>query len=97
MKYLLLAFSFLFALTVEAKVIKIIVPYAAGGPTDRISRLIEKQLDSDQYQFQIEYKLGAGGLVASNYVASVKETVIMIKNAYSHDFEKYSKYFPDLS
>ena len=78
MKYLLLAFSFLFALTVEAKVIKIIVPYAAGGPTDRISRLIEKQLDSDQYQFQIEYKLGAGGLVASNYVASVKETVIMI-------------------
>ena len=78
MKYLLLAFSFLFALTVEAKPVKIIVPYAAGGPTDRISRLIEKQLDSDQYQFQIEYKLGAGGLIASNYVASAKETVIMI-------------------
>ena len=78
MKYLLLAFSFLFALTVEAKTVKIIVPFTAGGPADRISRLIEKQLDSDQYQFQIEYRLGAGGLVASNYVASAKETVIMI-------------------
>ena len=78
MKYLLLAFSFLFALNVESKPIKIIVPFTAGGPADKISRLIEKHLDSDQYQFQIEYKLGAGGLVASNYVANVKETVIMI-------------------
>jgi tripartite-type tricarboxylate transporter receptor subunit TctC len=78
MKYLLLAFSFLFALTVEAKTIKIIVPFTAGGPADRISRLIEKHLDSEQYQFQIEYKLGAGGLVASNYVANTTETVIMI-------------------
>jgi tripartite-type tricarboxylate transporter receptor subunit TctC len=78
MKYLLLAFSLLFTLTVEAKNVKIIVPFTAGGPADRISRLIEKHLDSDQYQFQIEYKLGAGGLVASNYVADTKETVIML-------------------
>lgn len=62
-----------------AKEIKVIIPYSAGGPTDRVTRTVLKHLNTDQYKFIPEYKLGAGGSIAANYVSAVKEeTVLMI-------------------
>ena len=77
-KYFLLIFSLL-SLQLHAKEIKVIIPYSAGGPTDKVSRIVIKHLNSDTYKFVPEYRLGAGGTIAANYVASVKDdTVIMI-------------------
>lgn len=79
MKYLLFVLSFLFAVNLSAKEVKIIIPYSAGGPTDKVTRTVIKYLNSERYKFIPEYKLGAGGSIAANYVASVKdETVLMI-------------------
>ena len=79
MKYFLLFFSLLLSLQLYAKEVKVIIPYSAGGPTDRVSRIVIKHLNDGPYKFVPEYKLGAGGTIAANYVASVKDsTVIMV-------------------
>ena len=59
--------------------IKLIVPYSPGGSTDRLSRMLASTLSSPEYNFIVDYRLGAGGSIAANYVAGTKnETVIMI-------------------
>jgi tripartite-type tricarboxylate transporter receptor subunit TctC len=80
MKYILLIFSLLYiASTAHAKEVKVIIPYSAGGPTDRVARIVIKHLNGGPYKFVPEYKLGAGGAVAANFVASVKDdTVLMV-------------------
>lgn len=79
MKFLIsLLFCFLSTVTL-AKEIKFVIPYSAGGPTDRVTRTVLKYLNDSHYKFVPEYKLGAGGSVAANFVASAKdETVLMI-------------------
>jgi tripartite-type tricarboxylate transporter receptor subunit TctC len=65
--------------SLSATEIKIIIPYSAGGPTDRVTRTIVKHLNTGNYKFVPEYKLGAGGIVAANQVAMSKnETVLMV-------------------
>ena len=65
--------------TVHAREIRLVVPYSAGGSTDRLARILAVKLSSPEYDFVIDYRLGAGGSAAANYVAGVKnETVIMI-------------------
>jgi len=78
-------FSFLlliFATLVNAQTVKIVVPYAPGGPADQIGRAIHKNLSHrlPNYNFQIESHVGAGGIIASRYVASYSgnDTVIMV-------------------
>lgn len=62
-----------------ARDIKIIVPYSAGGSTDRVARELVPLLHNSEYNFIIDYKLGAAGSVAANYVAQTKkETVLMV-------------------
>jgi tripartite-type tricarboxylate transporter receptor subunit TctC len=52
------------------KVITMVVPYAAGGPTDTVARLIAQPMGADlKQQIIIENVLGAGGTIAANRVA----------------------------
>ncbi len=45
--------------------IRILVPYAAGGSTDAIARLVAKELSDELGQtFYVENKPGAGGILA---------------------------------
>jgi tripartite-type tricarboxylate transporter receptor subunit TctC len=52
------------------KQVRIIVPYAAGGSTDAIARLVAKALTDELGQsFYIENKPGAGGVIAHEMVS----------------------------
>lgn len=52
------------------KQVRIIVPYAAGGSTDAIARLVAKELGDELGQtFYIENKPGAGGVIAHDLVS----------------------------
>ena len=56
--------------TWPSRPVKFIVPFAAGGTTDILGRLVAQKL-SEEYgqQFIIENKPGAGGNIAADYVA----------------------------
>lgn len=58
--------------------VPLIVPYEPGGTSDRVARVIAKHLSNKDYNFVITYKTGAGGLVASNYLATVKGTHVLV-------------------
>ncbi len=50
--------------------VSIAVPYAAGGGVDVVTRLVAQKLSERLGQaFVIDNRLGAGGLIASSYVA----------------------------
>ncbi len=52
------------------KPIKLVLPYAAGGPTDVVARAIAARLGTALgQQLVVENKLGAGGNIASEFVA----------------------------
>lgn len=52
------------------KVITLVVPYAAGGPTDTVARLIAAPMSKTlNQQVIVENVLGAGGTIAANRVA----------------------------
>jgi tripartite-type tricarboxylate transporter receptor subunit TctC len=79
MKKIILSLLLFCSFSLSATEIKIIIPYSAGGPTDRVTRTIVKHLNNENYKFIPEYKLGAGGIVAANQVAASKnETVLMV-------------------
>src|SRR5437867_11089243 len=52
------------------KVITMVVPFAAGGPTDTVARLIGAPMSTTlKQQVIVENVLGAGGTIAANRVA----------------------------
>lgn len=52
------------------KPVKLIVPFAAGGPTDTVARLIAQQLQTTWKQpVVVDYKPGAGTTLGTNVVA----------------------------
>src|SRR5882724_7209242 len=52
------------------KVITMVVPFAAGGPTDTVARLIAQPMSKTlKQQVIVENVLGAGGTIAANRVA----------------------------
>ncbi len=56
--------------TYPAKPITLVVPFAAGGPTDIVARTLGVAMSKSLGQtVVIENKLGAGGTIAVNYVA----------------------------
>ena len=66
---LLLSVSQTGAQDYPTKVVTMIVPYAAGGPTDTVARLIAVPMSKTlTQQVIIENVLGAGGTIASNRV-----------------------------
>ena len=67
---LLLASSVAMAQNWPTKPIKLVIPFAAGGTTDILGRLLAQQLSKDLGQNVIvENKPGAGGNIAAEYVA----------------------------
>ena len=66
----LIASPFAAAQEYPTKVITMIVPYAAGGPTDTVARLIAQSMGKDLKQtIVVENVGGAGGTIAANRVA----------------------------
>ncbi len=56
--------------TIRTKVITMVVPFAAGGPTDTVARLIAAPMSKTlKQQVIVENVLGAGGTIAANRVA----------------------------
>lgn len=79
MKKLLLVLFLLCVSAAQARDIKLIVPFSPGGSSDRVTRELAPLLSTPEYNFVIDYKIGAGGSVAANFVAQTKkETVLMI-------------------
>ena len=74
---LLLALSLGFAFTTSAqeqayphKLVRIVVPNGAGGPTDLIARIMAQKLSESMGQtFIVENRLGAGGVVGTEAVS----------------------------
>lgn len=59
--------------------IKLIVPYPAGGTSDRIARVLQTHLNtSSDYQFVIDYKVGAGGTIGASHVAAEKNEPLLL-------------------
>jgi tripartite-type tricarboxylate transporter receptor subunit TctC len=81
MKKLLATLLFFVASMAYADTIKIIVPFAPGGAADQAARATERILTNHTaHTYVVEYKAGAGGSIAANYVAKNKstETVLLV-------------------
>ena len=58
------------AQTYPTRQVKVIVPFAAGGPTDVMARLIAQKLsESLKQQFYVENHPGAGGTIGMTIAA----------------------------
>ena len=67
--------------------VKIVVPFAPGGPTDLLARALGRYLQADVGQpFLVENKAGGGGIVGSIYVAKAKPdgyTLLLVANGHA--------------
>lgn len=67
---LILAAAPLYGQQYPTKVITIVVPFAAGGPTDTVARLIAQSMTTTlKQQIIVENVVGAGGTIGANKVA----------------------------
>ena len=82
MKKFLIATAIIFTSTVFANnlPIKILVPFAPGGPADRIARLVQKDLKDAGRVSVVDNRPGGGGEIAANVLNQTpkSETVLMI-------------------
>ena len=61
------------AQTFPTRTITIVIPFAAGGPTDVVARTLAATMTQSVGQsVVVENRLGAGGTLAANYVAKAK-------------------------
>ena len=58
--------------------IKIVVPYPAGGTSDKVARHIQNHFGNDEYNFVVENRPGAGGSVGATYVANEKVPTLLV-------------------
>src|SRR4051812_13730912 len=62
-----------FAQVYPDKAVKIVVPFAAGGPTDVVARVIAEGLSEELKQpFIVENRAGAGGAIGTDVLAKAK-------------------------
>ena len=62
-----------FAQTYPDKAVKIVVPFAAGGPTDVVARVVAEGLSEELKQpFVVENRAGAGGAIGTDILAKAK-------------------------
>jgi tripartite-type tricarboxylate transporter receptor subunit TctC len=72
MKKIIALMFLMIASTVMANdTIKLIVPFAAGGPVDRVARLIQKDMQAAGRKIIVENKPGGNGEIALNYMLQV--------------------------
>ena len=72
MKKIIALMFLMIASTVMANdTIRLIVPYAAGGPVDRVARLIQKDMQAAGRKIIVENKPGGNGEIALNYMLQV--------------------------
>src|SRR5690348_406534 len=87
--------------TYPSKTVRIIVPFAAGGPTDVVARLIAQKLSERLGQpFIIENQAGAGGNIGmGNAARSAPDgyTILFVSSSYVVNPSLYNKvpYDPD--
>lgn len=83
---LALAMGTAFAQTYPSKPIKLIVPFAPGGFTDVVARILGQKLSlSMGQQFVIENKAGAGSTIGSDFVAKAAPdgyTLLMVSTTH---------------
>lgn len=80
-KLLLIGLIFLSGLVSSAsakETIKIVVPYTAGGLSDKLARHLQTYLANDDYDFIVENKVGAGGLIGAQAVADEKTKPLLL-------------------
>jgi tripartite-type tricarboxylate transporter receptor subunit TctC len=58
--------------------VKIVVPYTAGGVSDKLARQLQSYLSSDEYDFVVDNKPGAGGSIGATSVANEKHEPMLL-------------------
>lgn len=58
--------------------IKIIVPYTAGGLSDKLARQLQSYLVNDDYDFVVENRVGAGGLIGTQSIVDEKSKPLLL-------------------
>lgn len=67
--------SVFLATTAFANDIRIVIPFGPGGQTDRVARMVQRDLkEIGGKNVIVEYKPGGNGEIATNYVAQVSKT-----------------------
>jgi tripartite-type tricarboxylate transporter receptor subunit TctC len=91
----LLSVATAFAQSYPAKSVRVVVGFAAGGPTDVIARIVAQKLsDSLRHQFYVENVPGAGGNTASGQVARAAAdgyTIMVISTGFVVNPSLYAK------
>jgi tripartite-type tricarboxylate transporter receptor subunit TctC len=81
MKNILFLILLSFTTVVWAKNIAVVIPFAAGGPTDQLWRLIEPKLNerlkSHNIKLVTDNLPGAGGTIAANKIAATNDRLIL--------------------
>lgn len=78
-KILLFLFLSVFTLLTQAnEVVKIVVPYTAGGLSDRLARHLQLKLSGPEYTFVVENRPGAGGLIGAQSIVDDKNKPILM-------------------
>lgn len=77
-----LALSALCVSWAETRSVAMVVPFAAGGATDQLWRVLEPHVNQELSRYNMklvtEYRPGAGGMIAANSVAQATRTTVAI-------------------
>jgi|688.fasta_scaffold193177_2 tripartite-type tricarboxylate transporter receptor subunit TctC len=82
MKKILFCILYLFCQSISAHNIKLVVPFAPGGPADSVARLIQKDLSQElNKSIVLEFKAGASGEIGTAIVANAEsENLLLLLN-----------------